>query len=250
MTKNNQVTAFAISNKTSFSRKKQPTKLEEPSGHAEIPERSKSRRLRETLLVSSEIHGASEENRQPALDGMFCTLEKYASIKCFEDYMNTSKILSHVSTSIVKKDVTEFEKSPENTSRSLSILYGAGLLSKRKYAHVRSALSTTCLGMTTAKGYLQKSRLKLGGGIPLLKTLPYKKLISKVNEIDIGELLSVRDLLCSDLPEALKVDGVYRNLESMLLSLAQFYLEVDTFRKEDDRHLENGMNLFHGWLAF
>lgn len=31
------------------------------------------------------------------------------------------------------------------------------------------------------------------------------------------------------------MDGVFRNLESMLVSVAQFYLELDTFRKEDDR---------------
>ena len=107
----------------------------------------------------------------------------------------------------------------------MSLLYGAGLLSKRKYAHIRSALGTSSTGTTTAKGYLKRSRLKIKG-IPIPKIIPYKELISSINKINIGKLLSVTDILCSDLPEELKVDGVYGDLEELLLSVAQFYLFI------------------------
>lgn len=178
-------------------------------------------------MAASELHGGSKENRQPALDDMFYTLETYGGTKCFEQYISMSKKLQHASATVIKK-------SSENICRSMSLLYGAGLLSKRKYAHVRSALGTTSIGTTTAKGYLKRSRIKIEG-ISIPKIITYKELISKINEINIGKVLSVRDTLCSDLPEELKVDGVYRNLEELLLSVAQFYLEVDSFRDEDNR---------------
>ena len=219
----NPAPAFVISEKMSFSRKQRPTQLQPGNDNMYVPQRSRSRRIQETLLAASEIHGGSKENRQPALDGMFCTLETYGGTKCFEQYVCNSKKLGHASTTVIKKAVTKFEKSHENVCRSLSLLYGAGLLSKRKYAHIRSALGTTSTGTTTAKGYLQRSRMKIEG-IPIPKIIPYKDVISKINEINIGELLSVRDRLCNDLPDESKVDGVYRNLEDLLLFCCQVLL--------------------------
>ncbi len=230
---NSPAAAFVISDKKSFSRKQSPTQLQ-PATNDNIPQRSKSRRIQEMLLAASEIHGATKENRKPALDGMFSTLETYGGTEVFEQYFSKSKKLEHASATVIKKSVNIFEKSSKNVCRSLSLLYGAGLLSKRKYAHIRSALGTASIGATTAKGYLKRSRIKIEG-IPIPKIIPYKELISKVNEINIGNLFSVRDTLCGDLPDELKVDGVYRNLEELLLSVAQFYLEVDSYRGEDDR---------------
>ena len=230
---NNPAAAFVISDKKSFSRKQSPTQLQ-PATNDNIPQRSKSRRIQETLLAASEIHGATKENRKPALDGMFSTLETYGGTEVFEQYFSKSKKLEHASATVIKKSVNIFEKSSKNVCRSLSLLYGAGLLSKRKYAHIRSALGTASIGATTAKGYLKRSRIKIEG-IPIPEIIPYKELISKINEINIGNLFSVRDTLCGDLPDELKVDGVYRNLEELLLSVAQFYLEVDSYRGEDDR---------------
>lgn len=226
--------AFEVSEKTSFSRKQSPTELK-PKENEAIPQRSMYRRMQETLKAASEIHGGSQENRQPALNGMFCTLEKYASAECFKEYMSSSKKLLDASTAISKDDVTKFEGSRENITRSFSLLYAGGLLSKRKYAHIKSSLSTTCIGTKTTKGYLKRKRIQIGGGIPLPKVLSYKELISNVNDINVGELLSVRDTLCCDLPVEKKVDGVYRNLENLLVSLAEFYLTVDSYRKDEDR---------------
>ena len=53
-----------------------------------------------------------------------------------------------------------------------------------------------------------------------------------IAQIDIGELISVKDTLCATLPPEQRVDGVYRELEAMLLTLSKFYLETDTIQKE------------------
>lgn len=55
-----------------------------------------------------------------------------------------------------------------------------------------------------------------------------------VRNIDIGELLPITNL-CSDLTSDDKVDGVYRNLETLLVSLAKFYLDTNCYRKQEDR---------------
>ena len=104
-------------------------------------------------------------------------------------------------------------------------------VSKRKYAQSRSALGTFSTGTTTTKGYLERRRLLVSGDIPLPKILSYKDLMSKVNSIDIGELLPVNDLLSNALTPEDRVDGKYRDLESLLLSLAKFYFDTDPYRK-------------------
>lgn len=72
-------------------------------------------------------------------------------------------------------------------------------------------------------------------GIPIPKPLSYGALVTKITEIDVGEVYSVRDTLCHDLPPHQNVDGVYRNLENCLLMLAKFYFETDQFREPGDK---------------
>ena len=72
-------------------------------------------------------------------------------------------------------------------------------------------------------------------GIPIPKPLSYGALVTKITEIDVGEVYSVMDTLCHDLPTDQNVDGVYRNLENCLLVLAKFYFETDQFRKPGDK---------------
>ena len=57
----------------------------------------------------------------------------------------------------------------------------------------------------------------------------------KIQEINVGETFSVRKTLCTTLPADEKVDGVYRDLETMLIMLSKFYFETDEFRKENDK---------------
>ena len=59
---------------------------------------------------------------------------------------------------------------------------------------------------------------------PIPKLAPYHKLMSYIKSIDIGKLYSVRETLCEDFEDQDKVNGCYRNLEELLLKLAEFYL--------------------------
>ena len=58
----------------------------------------------------------------------------------------------------------------------------------------------------------------------LPRLLPYNKLITFLNEVDIGTLKSVREDFCSDLELEDQVDGCYRDLSEYLVRLASFYL--------------------------
>ena len=223
---------FKVSEKTSLERKKSPTQTTFTSEiNTSIPLRSKHRRIQEMLLAASEINGGSKENRQPAIDGLFLTLDKYASVETCVKYLGSSKKLRDASI-LIKKHVSKFEASDENVTRSLSMLYAGSLLSKRKYAQVRSALSTFSTGNITEKGYIQRKRLLVSGGIPIPKILPYKDLTHIINNVDIGELIPVGNL-CKGIQ--MDVDGVYRNIETLLVLLAKFYLDTNCYRKPDGR---------------
>lgn len=131
---------------------------------------------------------------------MFVTLDRYASLETCKRYLGSSKKIRDASVLMHKEDVSKFEESHENNTRSFSMLYAGGLLSKRKYSKSRSDLGTYSMGTITTKGYLQGEILSSSGGIPIPKILSYKYLMFKVNNIDIGELLPVSDFLSCDLP--------------------------------------------------
>lgn len=81
---------------------------------------------------------------------------------------------------------------------------------------------------------MSKERVLFGMGIPIPKPLPYGLLMKKIEEINLGEVYSIRETLCRDLPPD-QVDRVYRNLENFVLLLARFYFETDQYRKPGDK---------------
>lgn len=81
---------------------------------------------------------------------------------------------------------------------------------------------------------MSKERVLFGMGIPIPKLLLYGLLMKIIKEINVGEVYSIRETLCRDLPPDQQVDGVYRNLENFLLLLAKFYFETDQYRKPGD----------------
>ena len=155
-------------------------------------------------------------------------------MKSVKKYLGSGKFRK-ANVEAVSEEVKNFEMSKDNVTRSVSLLYAGGLLSKRKYLQTRSALSTQCIGTKTEKGHMQRKRIKLESGMPFPRILSYKNLMQRINSIDIGKLFSVREILCSNLPAEKRADGVYRDLESMLLSLEGFYLQIDPFRKEGEK---------------
>ena len=47
---------------------------------------------------------------------------------------------------------------------------------------------------------MSKQRITYGWGIPVRKPLPCSALMNKIEELDMGNVISVRDTLCHDLP--------------------------------------------------
>jgi hypothetical protein len=74
-------------------------------------------------LAASEINGGSKENRQLATDGLFLTVDRYASVETCMKYLRSSTKLRDASVLLHKKHVSKFEASQENVTRSLSMLY-------------------------------------------------------------------------------------------------------------------------------
>ena len=222
---------FAVSKNTSTSRKKSSSQLG-PDGKIKLPSRSSYTRLLETMLAANEIYGGSIEDRGPALDGKFCTILKYGKLTDLSKYISSSKRLRKAALLKIKNDVKVYEQGEENFIRSLALLYAGGIIGKRKYEQAKSALVTKNTGKLTKKGFLSRQRIKFSFGIPVPKPLAYSDLMEKINTLDIGELISVKDTLCANLPQDKKVCGVYRDLEKLLLKLSEFYFETDQFRKE------------------
>ena len=204
-------------------------------GNIRLPSRSAYRRKLETILAATAIHGGTIENREPALNGMFSTLLKYGKTSDFNRYVSTPGKMRKAVIGKVKRDLKEYEKSRENFIRSVSLLYAGGILGKMKYEQARSAAVMKNSGKQTKKGYLSKKRIKFSLGIPIPKPLAYRPLMAKVDEIDLRELISIKETLCASLSEDQKIDGIYRKLENLVVMLSQFYFETDQFRQDTDK---------------
>ena len=77
------------------------------------------------------------------------------------------------------------------------LLYAGGVIGKVKYMQGRSALVMRHTGKSTKTGTPSKQRITFGFGIPIPRPLSYKDLMQNISQIDIGELISVRDTLLS-----------------------------------------------------
>ena len=229
-----RVTAFQISLNTSQSRKKSPSELT-GEGKLNLPRRRAHRRQLETLIAASEVNGGLVENRGPALDGMFSTVLKYSKMADISKYFDSSKKLKRAAAMKTNAQAKAYEESNENFIRSLSLLYAGGIIGKVKYQQGRSAMVMRHTGKRTMKGYLSRETIKFGFGIPIPRPLAYSALMQKIQQINVGETMSVREILCTTLPRDEHVDGVYRDLETMLIMLSQFYFETDEFRKDNDK---------------
>ena len=89
---------------------------------------------------------------------------------------------SKVLPSIVQRKIKEYEKGEQNKIRSIRTLYEGSLLSKREYTAKRNCGDNTRDDPRTASS----SEFMQGCEIP--KLLPYKKLMSVINGIDIKEV--------------------------------------------------------------
>ena len=173
-----------------------------------------------------EVHGATIENMKPAYEGLFTVLNSIPLNQLTDLLFHSTKIVSKAFPLIVKRHVNDFETTDVNFVSSASVLYRGGLISKRKYDSIRSSLT-----MTKKEGSSGKMHIQVIPNVGIPNLLTYKKLIKKINEINIGELHDVREELCNGLEED-KADGKYRDLLQLLLRLAQFYLFANKFKED------------------
>jgi len=94
------------------------------------------------LQYAQTVHGATDSNNKPALDGLWSTLVSNTSHKQLQNYIERSPtVVSKSVFPIIKKQMKEFETSNDNAARSIKVLYNGGLISKSKYKDIRLASS-------------------------------------------------------------------------------------------------------------
>ena len=110
-------------------RRSPPTNMEDGA----MPVRTKRSRVQETYEAAIKINGATEENRQPALDGILEVLNTKFSKKEVVSTLSKKKILAKSVTCNFHKDQCHsYETNEENMLRSIDVYYGMGGLGKRK----------------------------------------------------------------------------------------------------------------------
>ena len=92
------------------------------------------------------------------------------------------------------------EKIEQNFIRLLPLLYAGGVISKVKYQQRRSSMVMKTAGRHTKKGFMSKERITYGWRVPVPKLLPYSTLMNKIEELYMGDVITVRETLCHDLP--------------------------------------------------
>jgi len=108
------------------------------------------------------------------------------------------------------KSVLEFEKSHDNTVRSIATYYASGVMGKRKYKSVRLVLS------------MKSNESKPGCKVPNL--LPYSNLVEQLKKIGIGPVHEFDPDYLEGLETENPVNGAYGDLRQYLPIRAKFYL--------------------------
>ncbi|XP_028417490.1 uncharacterized protein LOC114541889 [Dendronephthya gigantea] len=152
-----------------------------------------------------------------------CNMLETLDRKCKEEDIvegmeKCSKIKNKVLPKIYKEDLKKYERSNDNMLRSIAVYYSKGIMGKDKYRRVYKANS-----YKQVVGSKRAARIKVAN-CPTPRLVPYDRLMRYIKSIDIGELFSVRENLCNGMDECEKVNGCYRDIEDLLVRLANFYL--------------------------
>ncbi len=209
---------FSIGRSTIVRRQAAPTGT---SGHSSSTAR---KRRQETMQAACAIHGGSSSDTAAATIGMVETLETRSKE---EDIVmavrKTKKLKGKVLAKLYKEDLGKFEGSNDNMLRSIACYYSNGVMGRAKYRSVYKATSFRNVSKTK-----RAVRIKVAN-CPSPKLVPYHRLMSYIKSIEIGKLYDVRGMLCDGLDESEKVNGCYRELEELILKLAEFYLNSDQY---------------------
>lgn len=212
-----------------------------------LPERSSSRRQKETLDACKAIHG-DLEGKQSALDGMWVTLVNKTSPEMLKGYLLTSpKVNNKIIPSMLKSQSQAklYENSKDNTCRSLKVLYERGLLTKEKYKSIcrnMAAVSTSVSSSTDSEPNFSN--------VYSPKLVYYDKLIAFIKSIDMGNIKDFAVEFCHGFDRLEEqVNGSYRELGSFLKVLAELYILVDQALGSESFWLHFGSAPYHFRIA-
>ena len=125
------------------------------------------------------------------------------------------KIVTGGDTESFKGKIRNFEKSDSNFIRTVNAFYKGGIASKQKYISIKSSLS-----MCMNENRVGRKHIEFVKKIPVPRLFTYQKLMARVNQINIGDLYDVKEVLCQGLSEEYQVNGKFRNLQQLLLKMA------------------------------
>ena len=118
-----------------------PTILQ--NGKSNQTQRTAVKRRQETFNAAMVIHGGTEENPRPAIEGMFDTLCKRSKLDDMTNLVSSNaKLQARVASAHCSREIRSFETSDENVLRSVAAYYSGGVMGKRKYKSVRLVLAT------------------------------------------------------------------------------------------------------------
>ena len=205
-----------------------------------ISERTKTKRRLETFNSAMRIHGATTENTASAAVGMVDALSKKFSKRVLVDAVSRdTKFCEKVFPQIYNRKVKEFENSNENVLRSIAVYFTKGVMGKRKYISAYKNLSTKKSLSKNRK--LERMKIMF---CDVSRVLPYNKLMKHVRNIEVGQILNVKEFFCSDLEEFEVGDGCFRNLTDFLPLLASFYLSLQELTGEELLWFSGSVNTF------
>ena len=100
-----------------------------------------------------------------------------------------TKLAEYITSKLYNNRHATYEQSDENMLRSIRIYYEMGVMGKKKYMTARRSFSFA----NTCSKWKKTTRIKIAKcSVPAL--VPYYKLASFLNEIDLGTLHSVQTL--------------------------------------------------------
>ena len=124
-----------------------------------------------------------------------------------------SSLVKELNSSILNKWSKDKYNSDENKLRSLNVYYSHDVMGKRTYINLQKANKASSSRTSRIPNYI-----------------PYNKLSTLVNSINIGTLKDVNDP--SPENSDAKFEGCYRETVEYVLRLAKFYLSIDKHRKD------------------
>ena len=125
---------------------------------------------------------------------------------------------------VYSKELKDYEYSSDNMLQSIALYYNNGIMGKKKYRSVYACVSSN------SSPIIKKTVHMTAADSPIPRLVPYHRLMSYINSIDIGKLYNVQDELFDKLKEEEKVVGCYRSLEELLIRFVEFYLSSDLYQ--------------------